>query len=285
MKKVTDLSPYTYILPYASEIFGVYQPMLGWRSQRLRGRIDKGFANDTSRIFDALYGSFDGRFELELHDDRSLKQIRMLTPASAQSSRPRVSGSLVLDSIASRLPALDDYTDAVWNRVIRADRLQESLTKEVIPRVSDWYKHTVEQERRAGRKQDELNNVVADQLARESAIAGYLLYLKANQRFDKLKDLFYKPDLQIARITALLAYQDPLDVLDPHKDIERAGLSPIGIVHLFRQYFFEFDTFLGPPVSHVWLSPGATVELVEISTRKTLVERTFESTFETAIRT
>jgi hypothetical protein len=285
MKKTSDLSPYTTILPYASEIFGVYQPMLGWRSKRIRGRIDKGFANDMSGIFDTLYASFGGRFELELNDDRSLKQIRMVAPASARTSQPRVSGSQVLDSIASRLPALAEYTDAIWNRVIRADRLQETLTREVIPRANDWYKRTVEQERRAGRKQDELNHLVADQLDRESAVAGYLLHLKANRHFDKLKELFYKPDLQIARITALLAYQDPLDVLDPQKDIDRAGLSPIGIVHLFRQYFFEFDTFLGPPVSHVWLSPGATVELVEISTRKTLVERTFESTFETAIRT
>jgi hypothetical protein len=35
MKKVSDLSPYTNVLPYASEIFGVYQPMLGWRSQKM----------------------------------------------------------------------------------------------------------------------------------------------------------------------------------------------------------------------------------------------------------
>lgn len=73
--------------------------------------------------------------------------------------------------------------------------------------------------------------------------------------------------------------------MDPFKDIDRAGLSPIGIVHLFRQYFFEFDTFLGPAVGHVWLSPGSSVELVEVSTRQTLVERTMETALETTLKT
>ncbi|MEU1167127.1 hypothetical protein ABZ372_45275, partial [Streptomyces sp. NPDC005921] len=53
-------------------------------------------------------------------------------------------------------------------------------------------------------------------------------------------------------------------------------LSPVGLVNLFREYFFEFDTFLGTPVGHLWLSPGGTVEVVETSTRRTLVERTAE---------
>ena len=50
--------------------------------------------------------------------------------------------------------------------------------------------------------------------------------------------------------------------------MKRVALSPISVVHLFRQYFFELDTFLGTPVSHVWLSPGSTVELIEIHTRR-----------------
>ncbi len=285
MKKVSDFSPYTNILPYASEIFGVYQPMLGWSSKRIRGRVEKGFANDVSRLFDSLYGKFKGQFAFELNEDRSLKQIRRVDPASADTPQSRLTGSFIIDGIARKLPPLAKYDDAIWNQLIRADRLKETLTKQVLPKTLEWYKNASEQERRTGRRQDDLNNLVADQLNRESAVAGYLLYLKANKHLDQLKQFFYKADLQIAQIGKLLSYQDPLDVLDPHKDIDRAGLSPIGIVHLFRQYFFEFDTFLGPPVSHVWLSPGAIVELVEISARKTIVERTFESSLETALKT
>src|SRR5690606_13457394 len=59
--------------------------------------------------------------------------------------------------------------------------------------------------------------------------------------------------------------------------IQSVALSPISVVHLFRQYFFELDTFLGTPVGHVWLSPGSSVELIEVSTRKTIVEKTTET--------
>jgi hypothetical protein len=53
-------------------------------------------------------------------------------------------------------------------------------------------------------------------------------------------------------------------------------LSPVGLINLFRQYFFEFDTFLGAPAGHLWISPGGTVEVVESSTRRTLVEKSAE---------
>lgn len=53
-----------------------------------------------------------------------------------------------------------------------------------------------------------------------------------------------------------------------------AVLSPVGLVTLFREYFFEFDNFLGVPSGHLWLSPGGTVEVVESSTRRTVTEKT-----------
>ena len=55
-------------------------------------------------------------------------------------------------------------------------------------------------------------------------------------------------------------------------------------MHLFRQYFFELDSFLGTPVGHVWLSPGSTVELIEVQTRRTIVEKTLEQSIETTLK-
>ena len=60
-----------------------------------------------------------------------------------------------------------------------------------------------------------------------------------------------------------------------------AILSPVGIVHLFREYFFELDASSAPPVGHVWLSPGGSVELIEVSTRKTVVDRSVEQELQT----
>jgi hypothetical protein len=64
-----------------------------------------------------------------------------------------------------------------------------------------------------------------------------------------------------------------------------AILSPVGLINLFREYFYEIDTFLGVPTGHVWLSPGGVVELIEVSTRKTTIERTVEESVETASKT
>lgn len=58
------------------------------------------------------------------------------------------------------------------------------------------------------------------------------------------------------------------------------ALSPVGLVNLFREYFFEFDNFLGTPSGHIWVSPGGSVEVVESSTRRTLVEKTVEQSEE-----
>ena len=33
-KRLTDLTSYDVVLPYASELFGVYQPLIGWKSKR-----------------------------------------------------------------------------------------------------------------------------------------------------------------------------------------------------------------------------------------------------------
>jgi hypothetical protein len=33
-KTLTELTDYTSVLPYASEMFGIYQPLIGWKSAK-----------------------------------------------------------------------------------------------------------------------------------------------------------------------------------------------------------------------------------------------------------
>ncbi len=287
MKRITDFTSYANILPYDSEIFGVYQPMLGWRAKRMTHRWDRGFAVDKAAAFEALYKKFKSQFEIKLDARKSLARITELEPAQLRDAETRFGGSFVMESIAGSLPPLSEYDDAVWDRAIKPAAIKKTLDGVVIPRTQQW--HTAATGRKTTddgpvRGPEAVTGMVAEQLQRESAVAGFLMYLKDNQHFDELRDLFYRPDRNLARLSALLKFRDPLDYMDPFRDLDRVSLSPLGIVHLFRQYFFEFDTFLGPPVGHVWMSPGATVELVEISTRKTLEERTTESSTETVVK-
>ncbi|WP_235617682.1 hypothetical protein [Brevibacillus brevis] len=70
-----------------------------------------------------------------------------------------------------------------------------------------------------------------------------------------------------------------------YESLTAGVLSPVGLVNLFREYFFEFDTFLGAPAGHIWVSPGGTVEVIETSTRRTLVEKVAEQTEEISRKT
>ena len=83
--------------------------------------------------------------------------------------------------------------------------------------------------------------------------------------------------MELANILSAFQAEDAylnLDNLNPRdqEHIKSVALSPISVVHLFRQYFFELDTFLGTPVSHVWLSPGRQCAY-RIHTRKTMLKR------------
>lgn len=286
MKKSSDFTPYVNILPYASEIFGVYQPLIGWKSARTNERLRRGFSADIAHALRSLYRQFRGSFEIALTTDEALEQVRHIQPGSFEVAAASPMNSFVLDSVMRQLPSADEYEETVWPRILTAERLTGTLTEEVVPRAVQWYRGASDLDGRAPHEQRrKVNSMLADQLNRESAVAGYLLYLNEHGQFDALKSMFYGRASLLRQLQALLEFQDPLDAFDPMKDLDRAALSPIGVVHLFRQYFFELDTFLGSPVSHVWLSPGASVELVEISTRKKVVERTTETAVESTVKT
>jgi hypothetical protein len=85
-----------------------------------------------------------------------------------------------------------------------------------------------------------------------------------------------------------MSWNTRADFLDPEiifgEDLRQIVLSPIGMIHLYRQYFFEFETFLGPAVGHVWVSPGGTVELYEVTRKRTTTEREVRTTTELSVR-
>ena len=100
---------------------------------------------------------------------------------------------------------------------------------------------------------DQADKLLVNQVEDESRFAGMILEMRNNKDYGSLQTLFYGKTTLYDRLRESLKYQDPLEVFDPRGDLG-VSLSPIGIVHLFASGFFEFDTFLGTPVEHVWLS-------------------------------
>jgi hypothetical protein len=301
VKRITDLTDYTTVLPYSSELFGIYQPLLGWKSLRLSERFEEGYKHDKTAIIDKLKRQFADVVEIEYLDGKppSIK----IQPGVLRGGKPRPFDSIVLERISSSLPSYERYDAAVWAEAITRDRVDSILKKDVVEAYSSAYDDLLRADtgasiamRRADSSTSSRTNATLTafehQLRYESSVAGALLVLTKAKAHRALEEIFYtsKDNVDQARSLIRMLEADngadaflSIETLDPTSREQLAGvsLSPISVVHLFRQYFFELDSFLGTPESHVWLSPGSSVELLEVHTRRTTVEKTLETMLET----
>lgn len=305
-KTLQQLIDYTTVRPYASELFGIYQPLLGWKSKRLEHRFNDGFKQDKQSLLNRLRSQFNAQVSINYGEDCQVV-IRM-KPGALQLGEPRSFDSVVLEAVAKKLPPYEQYRPAVWREVITRDNIESIFTQVVIPQYSQFYTEHCRGNTtparlalKAGRGDVDNQRVLylkafESQLRNESSQAGALLYLAEHNYHAQLEQIFYSLKNNAAQAADLSAILGALELVDGYlsidnlnpqdqQDIRRVALSPISVVHLFRQYFFELDSFLGSPVSHVWMSPGSTVELIEVQTRRVVVEKSLETFSETVTKT
>jgi hypothetical protein len=282
-------------LPYASELFGIYQPLLGWKSQitlqryarareslyadLVRRSLSGRSAAVTVRLTDTRTGAHDNPLARLAFD------VEQLQPTDVDRNGPaRFAGAI--DSALARLVVrrLGPKPPADWGAEINETQIAERLD-EVRDILSNPDKLAADEELSryttsfAERYRPTDGQALLDDLfATESKVAGYLLFV-GKQMPETLDSLFFAGGPSVLAAAAVV---DPM--LSFGANNFEAILSPIGVIHLYREYFFELDSFLGPPVSHLWLSPGGTVELIEVSARKTLTETSLEQATETTTR-
>lgn len=290
---MAEIDRFKGTLPYASELFGIYQPLLGWKSKQTSDRFERQVAP----AYDAVGGRFltaiASPVEVAVRDftrgvegrRRAFFDVENLAPLSLEQKGPRVAAS-VQSGIAQLLAErIGEEPPTDWADLVTYDRMKEQLDElaHLVQNPEELERHPavktyVESFLDSFGPERDLQRVLTGFFDKESRTAGYLVFL-AQHTPSALTQLFFPHQLDaltaMTRVDPLLSFGD---------GAYRAVLSPIGIIHLYREYFFEFDSFLGPPVGHVWLSPGGTVELVEVNTRKVLTERSFESSLETIQR-
>jgi hypothetical protein len=264
-------------------MFGIYQPLLGWKSKRIEERFKQGFENDKILILEKLKNEFTGLVDIKYNVDGFPTQIDIKSGALS-TGKIRSFDSILLYLLSLNLPPYEQYSTSIWPNVITFDILNDLLKTKVVVTYRNTYNNMPGTPKiKAG--------VFENQLRYESAIAGALLFLVQEQSFDALRDIFYSTKdnkekaLELVKMFSANNSGEAflnIDNLNPQEkeDISSVSLSPISVVHLFRQYFFELDTFLGSPVNHVWLSPGSTVELIEVHSRKAITEKTLETTLD-----
>jgi hypothetical protein len=306
-----DIEKYKGITPYASEHYGVYQPLLGWESKLTKKWIQRGGVLIDPRVKLIL----DGRILVGPQEDHVIQYnlpwttplqnkgllAVPLQPGSGKSPfRVTLAKNLNSELLSVLLIQVQTFVDnnegrlpqdAEWNQIIGIDKFKD-MEKGPLRNVNDLYAYRLLKElvEQAPIEITEETAAIARKnhlalMQYESQIARFLLaHIDGLDGLvpNDLKKLFTvreAPHLS----DILLSNDDPLNNIDPN-DKNSGVLSPVGFVHLFRQYFFDLGTFLGEPVEHVWLAPGTTIELIEVSTRKTIIERTEESAQETTTR-
>ena len=281
-----DFKSYKGVLPYASELFGVYQPLLGWKSKRIQRRLARGLADDPVDILTQLARAHVPQLTIEV--DRNRLLVKDFGPGQRLPAQTQ-SGSMLIDalrhSLSRRLEDGKPLADAELDRLVDLPALTSLLKNQVAAEVNSRLQSAGQETAlvRAGMTPERAKAM----LAQEGKMAAALLQFKEGRQYDALRKLLAPPDWQQTRAGLLRAAQarGPLDqfvpkLTDSQFDLDRIALSPIGVVHLFRQYFFELDSFLGSPVGHVWVSPGTHLELIEMSTRRVVVEKSLEQSLE-----
>jgi hypothetical protein len=296
-KRITNLTDYTSVLPYASEMFGVYQPMIGWKSKRILDRIARGIRAQNISKFRDILAQYEGIANVELGDIGGNKLYFRLTelevgrPKNELMLKYQGNDSILLSEIAKQLKSRNIRPSSLdqWKEFINEENVKKVLTENVYPIYAESFGTIPPEQFKDGNfdinDKKSLTSSIITGLKAESAMSRVLIDLLDNNFISKLDNLFFidnnlnKPTLsELFKYLKEENFQDPFNSFDPHGDIkENVCVSPIGIVHLYRQYFFELDTFLGTPVSHVWLSPGSTVELIETSSRKHIEEKITET--------
>jgi hypothetical protein len=122
-KRLTELIDYTSVLLYANEMFGIYQPLLGWKSKRIVHRFEQCFQNDKLGLIDKLKTDFTCQVNVHYLPDCQIRvQIR---PGALDAGRLKT-----FDRVAWRhrepLCSMDHRS---WKSVCRKDRRGEPLPR------------------------------------------------------------------------------------------------------------------------------------------------------------
>lgn len=276
---LTDLRAYSGILPYDAELFGVYRPMLNWYGYQAKQRVALAEARAASSAINSM-ASDDLLIGKGPGIEDPLSQVSLQLPDVLQSAV----GSQVAEAAAAIVNSTGKpLTQADWRRVLSSDQLRATLATALAAPTSSPASAVgfpaIQGMKLAGSTTTGSGSAGPSNANKEIATANFLAWA-ANNNPEVLNPLF---------LTARPSWRTALNFVQPFQGLGGGGqlpsavLSPVGLVNLYREYFFELNTFLGPPVGHFWVSPGGTLEVLEVSTRKTTVEQAVEaSTTQTA---
>ena len=199
-KRLADLTDYVSVLPYASELFGVYQPLIGWKSKRRLRKIHAGIKSEFQAKLADLRNLFHGQAEVPFNADQQMGVgIVKIGGPRGPILRP-ANGSLLLSQVAQLLANAGEVPQGSdWHHFINEGYLSDCLNG----KVYEAYQEDYSNRERAGRGQPgfdvrKLQAETVRHLRDESAAAGMLLTLVQREYYSELQSVFYAAQLDQA---------------------------------------------------------------------------------------
>lgn len=277
MIKHEDLEKFKGQYPYGSELFGVYQTLLGWRGARARRWFTRGYAHERGELSNSMISKVRPDVDAHLNADQFLERIGRIGIGEAN-DQPHFSSKLIEVLSGHMRNGVQTDDPQFWKEHLTDDRLLAVLDGEVRNEAEQILRRELEQPETSGRGTRSpiaRSQKALDFLHQESRVAGQLKLLRDAGAIGELKRLFFGHSTVRQRLNETAKFLQaltPFPWLDPANTLSETVVSPIGLIHLYRQYFFELDSFLGSAVGHVWVAPHTTVELVEINKRRVVTE-------------
>ncbi len=290
-----DFSDLTGKTPYASELFGVYQPILGWRSNLNKQRVSDEGRRITREIIQDIANDLRTHPNVQFDPNTGFNDPSPLSPLVNEA----ISRSLqTFQGQHGRMPDAKEWEQVITHADFgsigtvsgpvtpsrtgfhRLEALGITYASSAHLTAADletaaWHKIEGTELFVARNMELGLGRVLSSQTAEVQTVRLLSKFAPA-----VLANIYSRANLDKWRLK--LPYIDPL--AEFAGSAADAILSPIGLLQLYREYFFEGRSFAGPAVGHVWLSPGSSLELYEVHTRKRIEEQRIEVGVETTRR-
>ena len=129
MIKASELEKYIGVLPYDSELFGVYQSLLGWKSKRAERRFGRGLSADKSQALRVLASAFNPKAEVRFHGTCEVEFT--LRPGELIGGDLRTFDSYLMTELARELPSVTDLRPELWVDLLHPDRVGQLMSDTV----------------------------------------------------------------------------------------------------------------------------------------------------------
>lgn len=272
-KAPSGVNQYAGILPYDAQEFGVYRPLLNWYGYQGKRRVGVAASAAAATVIGMMAEDLASGDASQVTDPSATVRA-MLAPALQS-----YVGLAIADQVSQLVnESKKPPQPADWQKLLTVSTLQR-FVDEAGTGPGDAVWPALQGVAAAPAAEDQMQQLATADFFRWAALHAP----------DLLNTLF---------LTTTPGWRSAINFVSPfgtapstffgqggvgHGRVPTGVLSPVGFINLYREYFFQLDTFLGPPVGHIWVSPGGSLELYEASTRSTSVTQTTEmSTTETA---